>query len=287
MPQNEPMTAKRGKKTSTPTRGAGPQTHISGDVLGPVLSGNFSGPVNFGSHPCPETVMAPEPGALAQGRQEPERVDVVILTVLSEEFEAFRRRMPDARQWPGTRGCANVYAWHHAGVPRSDGGGTYRVALGMTGRAGTNASAAATIIAVGLWRPRYVVFAGIAGGLGKTQKGDVIIADTVFGYEYGKIEGGRFTPRSDWTTRTDSALFTGASAYAAKPGWRCTLRTEPPTPVESIVRPESVVSGDKVVDDPSYDFFRAVLAAYPAMPRPKFVPHNAWRCRPGAPRSAY
>jgi len=91
----------------------------------------------------------------------------------------------------------------------------------MTGRAGNNQSALATADAIARWKPRHIFFVGIAGGfdLGGLQKGDVVVADLIYGYQYGKLEN-QFLPRNDSMYRTDLALMNAATAfYTIHPDW--------------------------------------------------------------------
>ena len=48
------------------------------------------------------------------------------------------------------------------------------------------------------------------------NKEDVIIADCIYGYKYGKIEGG-FKSRGNWTFKTDEGLMTGAIGIHGNP----------------------------------------------------------------------
>lgn len=236
------------------------QTSIAGDVHGAVLSGEFHGTVNMDAG-------ARKDGGTsnAQERNEPAGtvVDIAILTILKEEYDAVCSEISDLQPWPGERKAANRYAWKIGTVACSSRAGTYRVAVGMTARAGTNQGTAAAVEAIGRWRPRYLFLVGIAGGFAETQRGDVVIADVIRGYEYGRIEDGRFEPRSTWTYRTDEALFTGSLAYSSKPAWRKLIEAKSPTACESRVHSGEILSGDKVVDDPSYEFFDEILTAYP------------------------
>ena len=59
-------------------------------------------------------------------------------------------------------------------------------------------------------------FVGIAGGLSSLTKGDVVIADVIYGYEYGKLEQ-NFLPRNNWSYHADLGLLNGAVAYALQP----------------------------------------------------------------------
>jgi nucleoside phosphorylase len=206
----------------------------------------------------------PAPAALAAAAShtQREKVDVAILTVLPDEFNAVCGKLTDVESWPGTAEMPNLYAWRLAVIPRVGTQDSYRVALGMTGRAGTNESTAATLKTISQWHPRYIFFTGIAGALRAMKKGDVVIADAVFGYEYGKIKDNLFKPRPDWTTQTDGALFRGASAYAIREDWKRHIVERPPSGCETMAKPGGILSGDKVVDDPAADFFKQALAEY-------------------------
>jgi nucleoside phosphorylase len=189
-------------------------------------------------------------------------VDIVILTALPEEYQAIGAHLTDLHPPLGTETTPNLYAWQLGVVPRAGKDGTYRVAVGMTGRAGTNESALATMDAIQRWNPRYVFFVGIAGGLSSVQKGDVVLADIIYGYEYGKVEA-LFQPRSNWTYKTDLALLNGANAYALQKQWHDFVRATPPTECTPNFITGEIASGDKVVDDPTNAFFAQVLKTWP------------------------
>jgi len=118
----------------------------------------------------------------------------------------------------------NLYAWKVGKVACKDHG--YSVAVGMTGRAGTTKSAMATLDAVQVWQPRYIFFVGIGGGQKDLAKGDVIIADVIYDYEYGKIEK-KFMPR-DRKYETDLGLLNGAVSHSTSSDWRKLIRAKPP-----------------------------------------------------------
>ncbi len=192
-------------------------------------------------------------------------IDVAILTVLPEEYQAVYRRLKNPQIDPGTSG-PNIYAWA-TGEANCINGGSYRIAVGMMGRAGTNMSAVATKDAISRWKPKYVFFVGIAGGfdLGGLRKGDVVIADVIYGYEYGKVEND-FLPRHNWVYRTDLSLLNGATAFAiTNQAWANELKSDHPKDTISRVVTGEVASGDKVIDDPSNEFFRAIRASWPKL----------------------
>jgi nucleoside phosphorylase/DNA-binding NarL/FixJ family response regulator len=212
--------------------------------------------------------IMPTPGAK-------QSVDVVIITALEEEYQAVCRQLEDLRTLPGTRTSPNVYAWQAGHVFSENYGSNYQVVVGMTGKAGNPQSTMATLEAVALWDPRYVFFSGIAGGLMNFKKaaqdpnfrpdvrlGDVVIADVIHGYEYGKLETD-FTPRDDWTYPTDLGLLTKAIAYKTNPAWRQRIRLNPPKRRRPNILDGQIASGDKVVDDPSNAFFATIYRKWP------------------------
>ena len=194
-------------------------------------------------------------------------VDVVILTVLPEEYQAVYSRLSNLHSAPASASVPNLYAWVHGEIPNPESGKSYSIALGMTGRAGNNQSAIATADALARWKPRYVFFVGIAGGfdLGGLQKGDVVVADLIYGYQYGKLEN-QFLPRNDWVYPTDLALMNGATAfYTIHPDWINSIQVNHPTKGKSRVFTGQVASGDMVVDDPTNEFFVQVRKAWPKL----------------------
>lgn len=195
-------------------------------------------------------------------------VDLVILTVLPEEYDAVCQRLDNSRPAPNAPGITNLYAWEIGEIRNADTGEEYIVAVGMIGRAGTSDSALATQNAIKLWRPRYVLFVGIAGGLKGVEKGDVVVANIVHGYEYGKLEAQEFKPRTDWTYPADMALVNNATAFSNRNSdWIYNINSTPPDGDQrktSVIIGE-VASGDKVIDDPSTKFFKKILEVWPKL----------------------
>ena len=192
----------------------------------------------------------------------PYKADITILTILPEEYQAVCSKLIALQPAEQLRDHANLYAWKVGRVNCFNG--AYTVAVGMIGRAGTTESALATTDAIKRWDPNFIFFVGIAGGLKDVRKGDIVIADIIHGYEYGKIEHGTFIPRSNWTYKTDIGLFNGAVVHTLE-DWQKNISVLPPTPTVPKAIPGEIASGDKVVDDPSYDFFASVLKAWPKM----------------------
>lgn len=95
----------------------------------------------------------------------PASADVVILTVLPEEYDRICNQISELGPPPDMGLTPNLYAWQFGNVSCSKFNCSYKVTVGMIGRAGTTQGALAAREAVQLWRPRYVFFSGIAGGL--------------------------------------------------------------------------------------------------------------------------
>jgi nucleoside phosphorylase len=197
------------------------------------------------------------------------KADVVILSVLSEEYGALSDHLMNLQPPPDMGSIPNIYAWQFGEVPCPKFNGTYKVAIGMTCRAGNNQSALAVKEAIQLWRPRYIIFSGIAGGLPDPKKdyanlklGYVVIADVVYGYEYGKIDE-NYEPRGNWTKNTDQGLLTSASAYAHKGLWQKQIIASPPKASDPRAITGEIASGEKVVDDRTNEFFSQVLKRWP------------------------
>lgn len=199
---------------------------------------------------------------------EPDRVDIAIITVIREEYQALRRLIETPTLASGRAGQPNRYAWEWGTIHSPRYKAPYVVATAFAGAAGTNNGTLATLKTIERWKPRYVLVVGIAGGLPQQdlRKGDVVVSTHIYGYEYGKIEK-EFHPRPDQTYQVDGALVTAAVAFAVRqPQWHSSALVAPPEPeTEPKVVAGPVASGDKVVDDIGNPFFEAVLRAWPKL----------------------
>jgi nucleoside phosphorylase len=197
-------------------------------------------------------------------REGQQMVDVAILTVLPEEFDAVKSQIPNLQKWSGADNTPSLYAWHTGLIPSKSNALPYKVALGMVGRSGNVNSAMAVRDALERWSPRYVFFVGIAGGLNESKKGDVTVADTIYGYDYGDV-GKVFIPRMDWTYGTDQGLLTGITVYARSREWLTRIIGTPPQACTPKFDTGYIASGEKVVDDPTNEFFAAILKVWPRL----------------------
>ena len=203
------------------------------------------------------------PRARASTRSLPSQVDIAIVTILQEEYDAVKRRLKNVRRDPGTRDQPNQYAWL-VGEIEAASGGTYQVVLAMTLHPGNTSGSLGTGKTVARWRPRYVLLVGIAGGLPREQLalGDVIVSKQIVSYEYGKVEHNAFNPRPDFVYQSDGPLLRGASSLG-EADWRNGLGRRPNADrAKPKLRVGIVGSGEKVIDDRSSDFFAAVEKAF-------------------------
>ena len=137
-------------------------------------------------------------------------VDVAIVTALKEEYEAVRRRLTDChRSNLRRRSVHEPVRLDH----RHDSQGGRQRRLPRCPRLGrtfgqsedTDYHRRSTI---DRWHPRYVLFSGIAGGLKKDtlRQGDVVVSQTIWYYEYGKVSDGKLKPRHRDSFRVDVGL---------------------------------------------------------------------------------
>jgi nucleoside phosphorylase len=112
---------------------------------------------------------------------------------------------------------------------------------------------------------------GIAGGFPKRKvhRGDVIVANVIHSFDYGKLMGGAFVRRPELDIVCDRGLLAYAEVTASskEQGWRSYIEEKRP---DRKGRKAStahvdcyVASSDKVVDDPGHPFYSAVEAAFP------------------------
>lgn len=192
-------------------------------------------------------------------------IDVAVVTVLPEEYNAVRALLSEERRAPRTTSEPNAFAWSTGVIPAKDGSGSYRIVLALSGRPGQSSATLTTVETVRRWRPKYVLLVGIAGGLPRDglAKGDVVFSTAIWAYEYGKLAA-RFIPRRDFTYQVSGPLLRAAQTLSQD--WTNNIRAPSPS---SSSRPKvlfgPVASGEKVIDDVRGSFFQDVLAAWPKL----------------------
>lgn len=208
------------------------------------------------------SVIADDTGPVVAGKAS---VDLAIITVLKEEYEAVLRLLRRVRPVIGSATLDNQHAWVIGQVDSLQSQVPYTVALAMSPRPGTNGAVIATKNTLQAFDPYCILVVGIAGGLGDLELGDVVVADRICAYEYGKVDDGGFQPRADLDSPTDAALTSAASTLSARhPDWYRQL--DQPTDLKKMspkIVIGNVASGDKVVDNPAESFFASVMSSRP------------------------
>lgn len=185
-------------------------------------------------------------------------IDVAIITVLPEEYQAVKQMFTKTTPYSPKNKIPNLFAWEFCELSCEKYSLPYSILLANTGKPGTIHGALACYKTVSYFQPTYTFFVGIAGGFPKDEQkiSDVAISNTIWGYEYGKIETD-FQPRLDLTYQPDHALLTNCKIFAAGKEWEEVCKN-----VEDIGYPVArggfILSGDKVIDDPDQSFFKAV-----------------------------
>jgi nucleoside phosphorylase len=196
-------------------------------------------------------------------------IDIGIVTILQEEYQAVLQAFDRSIRPRPRQGQPDLYGWMLGEVDSPGYKRPFRVALAYCGRPRNVSGALATQHTIARWNPRYILLTGIAGGLplNDLAKGDVLISSAIWAYEYGKVKAGEFAPRADFTYPVDGGLLRGAGALAVRdPSWKQQIMTRFPqlsAAPKVVIGP--VASGDKVIDDASSAFFQQVLTHWPKL----------------------
>jgi nucleoside phosphorylase len=203
-----------------------------------------------------ETAATSKPGPLKAGQIS---VDVAIITILQEEYKAVLGLLRDVRPVVGSPELENNHVWVVGEVDSPLSDVPYTVGLAKS-PAGTNEAVNTTKNTLEALHPRCVLVVGVAGGLGDVSLGDVVVADRICAYEYGKVDHG-FHSRDDLDSPTDAGISSAASTLPDRyPDWYGELaRSHGLRDLHPRIIVGHVASGDKVVDDPTAEFFASVI----------------------------
>lgn len=158
---------------------------------------------------------------------------ILIQTALSLEFEAIKAFLVDIKivKHPST---GSIY---------NEGKFNENVILIVETGAGNVRSADETGRAIEFFKPHYVFFVGVAGGLKDVKIGDVVASSKVIGFEMGKDDT-EFRPRLD-TIPSSYLLEQVAKHVKREARWKQLIKGENAAEPDSFVQP--IAAGEKVV----------------------------------------
>lgn len=160
-------------------------------------------------------------------------IKILIQTALSLEFEAVKAFL------------SNLQIERHTSTGSIYNKGIYQgneVLIVETG-AGNVRSADETGRAIEFFKPDYVFFVGVAGGLKDVKIGDVVASSKVIGFEMGKDDT-EFRPRLD--TIPSSYVLEQIAKHIKREGqWKQLIKVENIDEPEAFVQP--IAAGEKVV----------------------------------------
>jgi nucleoside phosphorylase len=176
--------------------------------------------------------------AYSQRSRAPREPWVVVFTALGVEYEAMREYVIGPVRKQEERGTL----YEVGTLP-----GAHRhwhIALTQTGP-GSTAVGVQLDRAIRVFRPQIALFVGVAGGRKDVALGDVVAADVVYNYEWGKSTLDGFQPRIR-IHYSAHRLLQRAQLVARENRWQERIRPScPERPPASFVKP--IVTGDKVV----------------------------------------
>jgi nucleoside phosphorylase len=163
---------------------------------------------------------------------------VVVFTALGVEYEAMREYVIGPVRKQEERGT--LYEVGTLPGPHRH----WHIALTQTGP-GSTAVGVQLDRAIRVFRPQIALFVGVAGGRKDVALGDVVAADVVYNYEWGKSTLDGFQPRIR-IHYSAHRLVQRAQLVVRENRWQERIRPRrPERPPASFVKP--IVTGDKVV----------------------------------------
>jgi nucleoside phosphorylase len=124
-----------------------------------------------------------------------EQVDFAFITALEKEAKAVVSRLENhqIRRFED----ADIRSYHYGTIPLQNADKYYSAVVVLLPNMGNVAAANAVTDTIARWNPRFVLMVGIAGGIPQDDLdlGDVIVADQIVGYEYGKVTDQGLKPR--------------------------------------------------------------------------------------------
>jgi nucleoside phosphorylase len=178
-------------------------------------------------------------------------IDAVFITALPEEFSAVRAHLSERHEQLEQGTLYEIGRFQNEEVDCI-------VAVVQTGM-GNPSSAAATERALTFFKPSFAFFVGIAGGLRDDLRiGDVVAADKVYGYEYGKAAA-THQPRPEATSVYHEAV-QRAYAVVRDDLWQRRISPAPVNKPVAMVKP--IAAGEKVLVSEAAEDLRRLRAIY-------------------------
>ena len=163
---------------------------------------------------------------------------VIVFTALGVEYEAIR----DYLAGPVWQHEEHGTLYEVGALPAARG--SWRIALAQTGPGSTTA-AVQLERAVRVFAPEIALFLGVAGGRKDVARGNVVAAETIYDYEWGKSTRTGYEPRMR-THHPAHRLVQRAQLVARENQWQQRIRPScPEPPPASFVKP--IVTGGKVI----------------------------------------
>jgi nucleoside phosphorylase len=172
----------------------------------------------------------------------------VVLTALPVEYNAVRRHIGDPKEF-----------LHQKGTIYEVGSfGDWEVLIAQTGQGNPNA-AVETERAIASFSPNVLLFVGVAGGVKDLDLGDVVAAEKVYGYQFGKAAK-TFMPRPEFG-KASYSLKQRADAESKKPNWKERI-AENASDCKAKVLVKPIAAGEQVVSSTRSDTYKFIRSQY-------------------------
>jgi len=165
----------------------------------------------------------------------------VIITAIQIEFNSVCEHLYDSEEIIGPKGTVYEQGYFDGGEA------IWKVGVAQVG-AGNVQCCIETERAIDFFKPRFVIFVGIAGGFkDDITFGDVVVAERAYHYEFGKIEDGKMLTRPE-SGKSSYIMLQRAMAVARKEEWKVRIiKKEDENNPKAIIKP--IAAGEKVIAD--------------------------------------
>jgi nucleoside phosphorylase len=161
----------------------------------------------------------------------------IILTALPVEHKAVRFHLQNIVE------KVHEGTFYELGLFQTDAQ-SWSVVISETGMSNSVAAAAAERD-IAQFKPRVALFVGVAGGLKDVQIGDVVAANKVYGYEFGKVDIDGFKTRP-FVYNSTHTLEQQARAVARSQDWLQRLPPPVPNPMPKVLV-GAIAAGEEVL----------------------------------------